>query len=172
MKIIILLSLTIILKADLIKKEYKEEHLENRKKIINLKIKEFKSLEKKEQLKEVNSFFNKYIKYESDQKLYGKHNHIATLEETIKTMKGDCDDYVLAKLQALDYLGFKENKIFFNTENGIRHVKIISKLNDKYYVLDSLNKTFRKLKKEELKEKDIKIYDYSIYMKIKELRKI
>lgn len=173
-KIVLLCSIAIIMaKANLINKDYtnyKDQRIEKRKDLINNQIESFKNLDKKEQLIQVNLLFNKYIKYESDQNLYKKYNYIARLEETILTMKGDCDDYVLAKLQALDYLGFKENKIFFNTENGVRHVKIITKLDNIYYVLDSLNKKFRELTPEELKEENIKIYNASIYLQILKLR--
>ncbi len=123
---------------------------------INKKMEALKDLDKLSQLEEVNKFFNAGIKYGSDMKLYGKSNHIALLEETVRVgMKGDCDDYVMAKLQALQYLGWEiqDIKLFFsNVDNGARHVKLFVMLEKDIYVLDSYNKKFRLLTNEAKEE--------------------
>lgn len=151
--------------ADFIKITPSNEMEKKRIDFINKKINSLVSLPREKQLEEVNKIFNLFIKYTSDQKLYGKKNHIAIVEETIKSMKGDCDDYTMAKAQALEYLGFKQQYLLFSTEgNGVRHVKNIVKLNGVIYVLDSLNKKFRTIKSSELKRADMKIYSASVYL--------
>lgn len=123
---------------------------------INKKMNELKGADKLIQLEEVNKFFNAFIKYASDEKLYGKSNYIASLEETVRVgMRGDCDDYVMAKLQALHYLGWEiqDMKLFFsNVDNGARHVKLFVKLDKTVYVLDSYKKEFRILTTEAKEE--------------------
>ena len=143
-----------------------DEKIQKRIFFINKKMNELKGADKLIQLEEVNNFFNAFIKYASDEKLYGKSNHIASLEETVRVgMRGDCDDYVMAKLQALQYLGWEiqDMKLFFsNVDNGTRHVKLFVKLEDKVLILDSYNKKFRALTKE-LKEENPRIASSMIY---------
>ena len=113
---------------------------------INKKKEEFKSLPKLSQLEEVNAFFNKSIKYKSDLDLWNKKDYKASLKETIeKGMLGDCEEYVLAKSEALIYLGFdlSEARVVISTENGIAHMKLFVKVDGTIYVLDNLNKEFK-----------------------------
>lgn len=152
--------------ADFIKIKASNEMEKKRIDFLNKKIDSLVSLPQEKQLEEINKLFNLFIKYTSDEKLYGKKNHIAIVEETIKSMKGDCDDYTMAKAQALDYLGFKEQFLLYSTERGVRHVKNIVKLNGVIYVLDSLNKRFRTIENSELKRADMKIYSASLYLDI------
>jgi predicted transglutaminase-like cysteine proteinase len=150
--------------ADFIKIKPSNETEKNRINFLNKKIDSFVSLPQEKQLEEVNKLFNTFIKYTSDEKLYGKANHIAIVEETIKSMKGDCDDYTMAKAQALSYLGFKEQYVLYSTEKGVRHVKNIVKVNGVIYVLDNLNKKFRTITASELKRADMKMYSASLYL--------
>lgn len=133
---------------------------------INKKMNELKGADKLIQLEAVNKFFNAFIKYASDEKLYGKSNHIASLEETVRVgMRGDCDDYVMAKLQALQFLGWEiqDMKLFFsNVDNGTRHVKLFVKLEEKVYVLDSYKKDFRILTTE-IQEKNPRLASSMAY---------
>lgn len=118
---------------------------------LNKKINGFKNLEKVEQLKAVNAVFNRFIVYRSDFQVYKKKHFIASIKETVLSMKGDCDDYVMAKLQALKYLGWKSKqlRLIYSMEKGSLHVKLLAKLNNKSYILDSYNKKFRTLSNKE-----------------------
>jgi len=63
-------------------------------------------------LKKVNTFFND-VKYSSDQKVYGMSDYWATPYEFLGKDRGDCEDYVIAKYFALEYLNMDMNKLFF-----------------------------------------------------------
>lgn len=165
-KLLILVAfMATFLNAEFISKEYANNIIiEKRITKINKQIEKLKKLPKLEQAREVNRFFNFAIKYTSDIKVYGKKDYKATIEETIQTMKGDCDDYAIAKIQALTYLGFNTESIMVvvsQEPSQAKHMKLYVKLEKEYYILDNLNKSFRKLSKEERK-REVKIADATI----------
>lgn len=174
MKIMFYLILAISLNANFIESKEGDSVLEKKQiYFINKKIEELKSKEDIEKLKEVNKIFNTLISYGTDKKIWNKKNYIATIKETISVgLKGDCDDYVMAKLEALIYLGFKEEnmKLLHTTENGVRHVKLMVNLKDEVFILDSLNKNFRTLNKKEEEKKAPTIYNSRAYLMLKEKR--
>lgn len=131
----------------------------------NQKVEEIAKLGKAEQLKEVNSLFNRFIKYGSDLSIYKKANFIASVEETVLSMRGDCDDYVMAKFQALKHLGFKNGdmSLLYSTESGVRHIKLVVKADSKKFVLDSYNMQFRELHKKEEVQKDNTFADSKMF---------
>ena len=122
----------------------------------NNKLSSIKNESKVKKLEVVNNLFNRYIKYRNDMEIYQKKQFIATIEETILSMLGDCDDYVMAKFQALKFLGFKNNELvfWFSTRNGIEHIKLLAKVENRFYVLDNSNPEFRILKKKEKNQTD------------------
>lgn len=61
----------------------------------------------------VNDFFNKNIKYKSDQELWNKKDYWATPLESLGVGMGDCEDYVIAKYFTLIALGLHEEKLRF-----------------------------------------------------------
>ena len=113
------------------------------------KIKNIPTIE--EQAKEINRFFNFNIKYDSDMNVYGQNDYKATMEETVLAMRGDCDDIVIAKMQALLYIGIPSDQMYVvvSNEGNQLHMKLYVKIENKVYVLDSLNKTFREITIEE-----------------------
>lgn len=64
-------------------------------------------------LEKVNDFFNS-IKYGSDSDVYGTSDYWATPFEFLAKDKGDCEDYVIAKYLALEYLGVSTSKMFLS----------------------------------------------------------
>ena len=98
--------------------------VEKRVKAINTEINKIKNLPTiEEQAKEINRFFNFNIKYDTDLNVYGQNDYKATIEETVLTMRGDCDDIVIAKMQALLYLGIPSNQMYIvlSKENNQLH---------------------------------------------------
>ncbi|HIC44890.1 MAG TPA: transglutaminase [Sulfurimonas sp.] len=65
----------------------------------------------KEKLDEVNEFYNN-VPYKSDIKNWKQKDYWATPIELLAKDKGDCEDYVIAKLFALKSLGIDSNKLF------------------------------------------------------------
>ena len=60
----------------------------------------------------VNTWIN-YVKYKSDQKLYGVSDYWATLYEFVGKNKGDCEDYTIAKYYILKELGINPKRMKF-----------------------------------------------------------
>jgi len=126
--------------------------VEKRVNTINSEMNKIKNLPNtQEQIKEINRFFNFNIRYDSDMNVYGQNDYKATMEETVLTMRGDCDDIVIAKMQALLYLGIPSSQMYIvvSNEKNQLHMKLYVKLENKIYVLDNLNKTFREITIEE-----------------------
>jgi predicted transglutaminase-like cysteine proteinase len=63
------------------------------------------------QVNRVNTFFNDEIRYTSDQANQGVKDYWQTPRETLKSGKGDCEDYAIAKYQALKELGIPESRL-------------------------------------------------------------
>ncbi|QCU73923.1 transglutaminase-like cysteine peptidase [Pseudoalteromonas distincta] len=59
----------------------------------------------------VNDFFNKNIKYKTDDELWHQKDYWATPLESLGVGMGDCEDYVIAKYFTLIALGIPEDKI-------------------------------------------------------------
>lgn len=57
----------------------------------------------------VNDFFNQ-ISYKEDNRNWGKNDYWAKPKEFLNKGAGDCEDYALAKLYALNKLGIPQNK--------------------------------------------------------------
>ena len=128
--------------------------VEKRVEAINTEINKIKNIPTiEEQAKEINRFFNFNIKYDSDMNVYGQNDYKATMEETVLTMRGDCDDIAIAKMQALLYIGIPSDQMYVvvSNEGNQLHMKLYVKIENKVYVLDSLNKTFREITIEERK---------------------
>ena len=128
--------------------------VDKRVKAINAEINKIKKLATiKEQAKEINSFFNFNIKYDTDLNVYGQNDYKATVEETVLAMRGDCDDIAIAKMQALLYIGIPSDQMYVvvSNEGNQLHMKLYVKIENKVYVLDNINKTFREITIEERK---------------------
>lgn len=67
----------------------------------------------KTKLEKVNDFFNS-VKYSSDNNIYGTSDYWATPYEFLARDKGDCEDYVISKYFALEYLGVPSSKMFLS----------------------------------------------------------
>jgi predicted transglutaminase-like cysteine proteinase len=75
-------------------------------------IKQLKSQPPLKQLKAVNDWFN-YMKFSSDQKIYGKSDYWATLYEFTGKGMGDCEDFTIAKYYTLKEIGFDLRRLKF-----------------------------------------------------------
>ena len=73
-------------------------------------IKNSQHLTESQKLNAVNDFFNQFV-FISDQKLWGKEDYWATPSEFVGIGAGDCEDFSIAKYQALRELGIDDNKL-------------------------------------------------------------
>lgn len=74
-------------------------------------IKDLKSAPESEKLRKINSFFNRYINFVSDQDNWGEKDYWATPLESIGKTKGDCEDYSIAKYIFLRELGIPDERL-------------------------------------------------------------
>lgn len=147
-KIVLFILLSIIaVNAKFISTTTDRTIVQERIDFLNSSVEELKGLSALEKLRGVNSIFNSFIKYSSDMAVYKKNDYKAVIQETVITATGDCDDYAIAKLQALLYLGFDmaNVKVVISNEKGTIHMKLFVLVNGEVIVLDNLNKKVREL---------------------------
>ena len=75
--------------------------------------------EVKQQLIEVNRFFNQFS-YKDDLQLWGQEDYWATPEEFIGRNGGDCEDYVVAKYFVLRSLGVADERLYLTYVKAVR----------------------------------------------------
>lgn len=94
-----------------------------------------------EQLKMVNSFFNKWP-YRLDQDAYGTSDWWATPQEFLK-ISGDCEDYSIIKYFALRELGYAKDDLRIvvvkDRIRGIAHAVLAVFLQDSAYILNNIS---------------------------------
>ncbi|TLM64976.1 MAG: hypothetical protein FDZ69_11290 [Deltaproteobacteria bacterium] len=94
-----------------------------------------------DQLKTVNSFFNRWP-YRLDIDVYGVNEYWATPQEFLR-LSGDCEDYSITKYYALKKLGVPVDSMrivmLTDTIRGIAHAVLAVKIGAGYYILDNLS---------------------------------
>jgi len=104
-------------------------------------IKSAKGLSRRNKLKEVNDFFNRWP-YKLDSELYGLSEYWATPREFM-TRSGDCEDYSIAKYFALRNLGFSKDEmrivILMDEIRGTGHAVLAIYDGNDILILDSLS---------------------------------
>lgn len=94
-----------------------------------------------EQLKAVNSFFNRWP-YRLDIDVYGVSEYWATPEEFLK-LSGDCEDYSITKYYALRQLGVPVEQMrivmLTDTIRGIAHAVLAVIQREQTYILDNVS---------------------------------
>ncbi len=100
-----------------------------------------RGLSKLDQLKLVNSFWNRWP-YREDSEVYGKPDYWAAPYEFRKN-SGDCEDYSIAKYFTLKELGFSVDQmrivVVMETIRNIAHAVLVVYLDGDAYVLDNLS---------------------------------
>ena len=92
-----------------------------------------------EQLRLVNASLNARIRYRHDIQPSG--DHWSTAGETLSQSAGDCEDYVIAKFQALKAVGVPERDLFMTIGHdgfaGAVHAVLIVRAGGQFLVLDN-----------------------------------
>lgn len=70
-----------------------------------------RALPANEQLRRVNEFFNRQIRFDEDQSIWGRSDYWATPLETLAKGAGDCEDFVIAKYFSLLALGMPSEQL-------------------------------------------------------------
>ena len=70
-----------------------------------------RDLPESDKLKSVNDFFNRNIRFEDDQTLWGQSDYWATPLETLTADAGDCEDFGIAKYFSLKVVGIPNARL-------------------------------------------------------------
>ena len=65
----------------------------------------FQGATEQKKLKEVNDYFNRKLRFEADQKIWGQEDYWATPIEALLKGRGDCEDFAIAKYFSLKLAG-------------------------------------------------------------------
>lgn len=71
----------------------------------------FQDGSEQQKLKDVNEYFNRRLRFEDDQKLWGQVDYWATPIEALSKGAGDCEDYAIAKYFSLKFIGVPVAKL-------------------------------------------------------------
>lgn len=95
-----------------VEKKY-DRFAKNRFVALNNLLENLKNEPTSKKLEKVNDFFNR-VRYGSDKDVFGYSDYWANPFEFLAKDRGDCEDYVIAKFLALEYLGIPASKMFLS----------------------------------------------------------
>jgi len=71
----------------------------------------FQSGTEQQKLKNINEYFNRKLRFETDLKVWGREDYWATPIEALMKGSGDCEDYAIAKYFSLKFSGVPVSKL-------------------------------------------------------------
>ena len=71
----------------------------------------FQGETEQKKLKNINEYFNRKLRFESDLKVWGQEDYWATPIEALLKGSGDCEDYAIAKYFSLKFSGIPVSKL-------------------------------------------------------------
>lgn len=89
---------------------------------------------------EINRAINLTIRFAEDRDTYGVEEYWATPLMTFARRAGDCEDYAIAKLVALQEMGFEARDlriVIVRDENGQGHAMTAARQDDRWLILDN-----------------------------------
>jgi len=93
-----------------------------------------------EQLELVNNFVNHRVQYEDDSKRFGRPDVWSSANATLRSGRGDCEDYAIAKLQMLRAAGFAQRDLYLVIVRDLvrraDHAVLVARTAGHMYVLD------------------------------------
>lgn len=100
-----------------------------------------------DRLRAVNAAVNRAISYREDSDLWGQPDHWATPREALSKGSGDCEDYAIAKMQALRAVGIPASELFLvvGTDLVARggHALLVVRHAGEHWVLDNFHDEVR-----------------------------
>lgn len=93
-----------------------------------------------EQLRLVNHYVNHRVQYEDDQSRFGRPDVWSSANDTLRSGRGDCEDYAIAKLQLLRAAGFSQRDLYLSIVHDLvrraDHAVVVARADGHMYVLD------------------------------------
>jgi predicted transglutaminase-like cysteine proteinase len=100
-----------------------------------------KSISAAEQLRLVNRYVNARVQYEDDQRRFGRADVWSSANDTLRSARGDCEDYAIAKLQLLRAASFPQRDLYLTIVRDLvrraDHAVLVARAGGHMYVLDS-----------------------------------
>ena len=101
----------------------------------------FKAAEPLKQLEAVNRYVNRRVQFVDDNRRFGRGDVWSTANETLRSGRGDCEDYAIAKMQLLRAAGFSSRDLYLvilrDTVRRADHAVLVARTDGRMVVLDN-----------------------------------
>jgi predicted transglutaminase-like cysteine proteinase len=99
-----------------------------------------KGFDEVQRLQVVNGYVNHRVHYETDERQFGRPDVWSSANQTLRSGRGDCEDYAIAKLQMLRAAGFSEHDLYLTiVHDPVRredHAVVVARAAGHMFVLD------------------------------------
>lgn len=93
------------------------------------------------QLEAVNWYVNRRVRFADDEQRFGRADVWSTANETLRSGRGDCEDFAIAKMQMLRAAGFSQRDLYLVIVRDLvrraDHALLVARLPDRMVVLDN-----------------------------------
>jgi predicted transglutaminase-like cysteine proteinase len=93
------------------------------------------------QLEAVNWYVNGRVQFEDDARRFGRADVWSSADDTLRTGRGDCEDYAIAKMQMLRAAGFPERDVYLVVLRDLvrraDHAVLVARAGGRMVVLDN-----------------------------------
>ena len=93
------------------------------------------------QLEAVNWYVNRRVRFEDDQRRFGRADVWSSANETLRDGRGDCEDFAIAKMQMLRSAGFSDRNLYLVIVRDLvrraDHAVLVARAAGHMYVLDN-----------------------------------
>lgn len=95
----------------------------------------------RDKLEAVNSYVNRRVQFTDDYRQFGRADVWEAANETLRSGRGDCEDYAIAKLQILRRAGIADRDLYLMIVKDLvrraDHAVLVVRTADRMYVLDN-----------------------------------
>lgn len=95
----------------------------------------------RDKLEAVNSYVNRRVQFTDDYRRFGRPDVWEAASETLRSGRGDCEDYAIAKLQLLRRAGIADRDLYLTIVKDLvrraDHAVLVVRADDHMYVLDN-----------------------------------
>jgi predicted transglutaminase-like cysteine proteinase len=93
------------------------------------------------QLEAVNWYVNRRVQFEDDSRRFGRGDVWSSADETLRSGRGDCEDFAIAKMQMLRAAGFSSRDLYLvilrDTVRRADHAVLVARASGRMVVLDN-----------------------------------
>jgi predicted transglutaminase-like cysteine proteinase len=101
----------------------------------------FKGATPLKQLEAVNWYVNRRVQFEDDSRRFGRGDVWSSADETLRSGRGDCEDFAIAKMQMLRAAGFSDRDLYLvilrDTVRRADHAVLVARASGRMIVLDN-----------------------------------